>query len=510
MSLTDIREWRNSFVQINRIPLDVLSLIPSHLHFAQDRLKATHVCRHWRRTFLRHATLWSQLFLSRGEACISTFLKRAKGSTLQVFAIHDRSGEMMALLSPYIQQIGSLHFMFRPWTEIQRFSDDNSGPLPFLRTLEININDTWTSGHSPPLFRGAVNVERFVFRSEKPSFLNHFVFPNLTTLELSANPASAGLRASDVLDFLQASPMLRTVCMTITGTILPERVARSRVVVLPNVQTFSLDMDDGLRAYELVAHISCPSASRTLLTHRRRVDDIHTNNDLQDMFPTATSWDAIVGQFTRGPMEAVTLKIKTPRYPVIACTLTFQSPDAAFMKLDIKVSGDLERRDQFHIPLEDMSLGVFSRASAIIQCHPLLRGTRCLRILDRTPSENADWMESVAGETRALIDSIGLVEELTLHGCGLRSCLNRYIIDTANSGSLPLELKELTISQPFYTEGEEEGCLAVVVELAKLQHMRGTPILRVTVYLERLPAALVGVLEQWVGTVDYRGGHYIG
>ena len=42
-ALANIREWRNSFIHINRIPSDVLSLIPTHLHDQTDRFNASYL-----------------------------------------------------------------------------------------------------------------------------------------------------------------------------------------------------------------------------------------------------------------------------------------------------------------------------------------------------------------------------------------------------------------------------------------------------------------------------------
>ena len=129
-ALAIIHEWINSFVPINRLPLDVLSLIPTHLSSQDDRFRATFVCRHWRRTFLQNATLWSQLYLSKGEAYAKTLLRRAKSSPLNIIVSGaDPIGTVMLLL-PHITQIAELKFTNNRWADIQRFSDLDSGPLP--------------------------------------------------------------------------------------------------------------------------------------------------------------------------------------------------------------------------------------------------------------------------------------------------------------------------------------------------------------------------------------------
>ena len=44
-------------------------------------------------------------------------------------------------------------------------------------------------------------------------------------------------------------------------------------------------------------------------------------------FPTAASWNTIIRQYARGPIEAISLEIKTPQDPIIPCTLAFRSSD---------------------------------------------------------------------------------------------------------------------------------------------------------------------------------------
>ena len=78
-----------------------LPLIPTYLHSQTDRLSASHVCRHRRRTFLQHAALWSHLFLSNGEVYVKTHLERARGSPLDIITDCDAPVGTVALLSSH-------------------------------------------------------------------------------------------------------------------------------------------------------------------------------------------------------------------------------------------------------------------------------------------------------------------------------------------------------------------------------------------------------------------------
>ena len=119
VALAAIHEWKNSFVPINRVPLEVLSLIPTHLPSQKDRFRATFVCRRWRRTFLQHAALWSHLYLSNGKVYVKNLLERAKGSALDILVGSTDPVSTIALLLPHTEQIRSLDFNYSLWADIQ-------------------------------------------------------------------------------------------------------------------------------------------------------------------------------------------------------------------------------------------------------------------------------------------------------------------------------------------------------------------------------------------------------
>ena len=252
-ALATIREWRNSFTRVNRIPTDILSLIPTRLPVQEDRFHVASVCHHWRRVFCKHGALWSRLSLRRGGEYVSTLLERARGSVLDIAAFRDLPISTITLISPHAQQIRSLEFMRNHWQDIITFSESTSGRLLLLRTLAIippTISDSLgrpdVSTFSPlPIFSGSINMERFVFRSRKLSLLSHFLFPNLTAVELSTDLEVGECSASCLLDFLKASAMLEAVDMKISAIIALQNVPEKMVVILPNVKTFFLHVANG-------------------------------------------------------------------------------------------------------------------------------------------------------------------------------------------------------------------------------------------------------------------------
>ena len=501
-ALATIREWRNSFVPVNRIPVDVLSLIPTHLSSQRDRFYASFVCRHWRRTFLHNAALWSQLYLLRGEVYVKALLERAKGSALDITVNDMDPVRAMALLPPHTKQIRSLDFTYNHWANIQRFSEVNSGPLPLLTTLKINaVNEFNLEGRddmtppSIPLFSNAVNLKEFFLESEGAPFLGNFAFPNLTTFKLLAMPED--FRLSHLLDFLEASPMLRTVGMKIVSNMVFGDIPRERIVVLPNVETFGIIVNDSGSGYELAAHMSCPSARYTSLMHEPGIEEATR----QEILPTPGLWNAIVHQYSRSPVEEVTLKIQIAPDPTIACSLTFRSPDATVIKLGFKVDGNDESDDE---PSEDMQYQVFSQASRIIRDHPLVANVRRLHIGHSSDFLSPIRRRLIAHEVGQILRATGPLEELTIDSCDLRSYLLPFLDLPGPSGFEPPvafpPVKVLTVLHPMPVSREE--CMGVIVRLAKSQHALGVLLERVVVRRAELPNAMAEELRPWVGEVD--------
>ena len=501
-ALRTVRELKNTFAPINRIPLDILSLIPTHLSQQRDRFRTSFVCRHWRKVFLQHGVLWSQLFAKKGGDYASTLLKRAKGSALDVITERGVPARTMTLFLPHTRQIRHLTFLLDHWADISTFSQVTSASLPLLRTLKIWITGPNNPDDQPnllaapllPLFSGAVNLEEFVFKPKLAGLLNHFVFPNLTMFNLSAPPMDR-FTAPDLFDFLKASIRLRTVELIIDGGTMPETIPREMVVVLPNAETFSLLVnDDDLQVYKLAAHISCPRAKYTSLL--QDIGDIQMTSNL-DMFPDSVSWKAITHQYTTTPVEEITLEMNDDRFmAIVTCSLTFKSSDATAIKLGFEVTDSLAPEEELELSHGEMNLEIFSQACRTIQGHPQLSHIRRLHIRDETQSFGFDYAIPITGVVWGLFRSLGPLDELVIHGFDLRILLpeSGYSVEEFPA------VKELTISEAWTLDNQR--CVDAIVGLAKSQHELGKPFERVTICSWGIPVRMVVGLRFWVSVVD--------
>ena len=495
-ALAIIREWKNSFTHVNRVPLDILSLIPTHLSSHEDRLRATSVCRHWRRTFIQRAELWTELFLSKGDAYLKTFLERAKGSQLDVIAECGVPIGTMALLSPYTKQIRRLEFSLDGRANFKRFLQVNPGPLPLLHTLTINTEgdseDLDSATPSPSLFSNATNLKFFRFHSTSDlwPFVNSFTFPTLVSFDLSLF-APNEFRASRLLEFLEASPMLRTIRMDITGSIFVHDIPRERIILLSDVETLTLVVSDGRSGRKIATHISCPSARSVTLMHEAHVND----PVMGAMLPDSVSWDAIVRQYTRNVVEEVTLEIK-PGFATTTCKITFQYPDATFIDLGFEVTEDA--RGQAFLPAR-VRYEVLTEATRTILDHPQLASIKRLHICHSYLVYSSREAAHVANEVGRLFKSLGPLDELTIYYCDLRPYLNPFFDPPGEHIEFP-SIKKLTISHP--TRSHEEQYATAIVRFAEAQHARGIPFERVVIRMERVFVGMEKRLKPWVGSVE--------
>ena len=434
---------------------------------------------------------------------MKTILDRAKGSALDVVATRGVPLATATLLSSHTRQIRHLELPYYQWADILMFSKINSGPLPLLRTLELHSvmignqvsQSTTSTTPALPLFSGAVNLEEFTFHPRGVESLSHFTFPNLTTFTLQT-PPSLSLSAREFLNFLEASPMLRTVNV-VSGSIIPGDTPQHMLVVLPNVETFSLfAMVGGWHVYHLATHISCPHAKNISLG--QRVHDLDITPGLE-IFPNPTLWKTIVRQHSTNPVEEVALE--TVDDGLVACSLAFRSPDGPTIRLGFCVISTGVEEEELELSWGELDLAIISQAFSTIRCHPLLSHLKRLHIQDALGNLGNGCELPMAGVVGDLFRCLGPLDVLTINGWDAAMFLAPFI-------DLPkfrhFERVFPHVKQFTILEGRMDDYprfMDALVELAKSKHEKGTPFEHVTVEAIEIPAGTEERLEEWVSTV---------
>ena len=452
--------------------------------------------------------LWSRLDLlgsKKNGRSVKTILERSKGSALDVRTSRLDCADILSLISPHAQRFRTLDFVFDDWPYIQKFSETISGPLPLLQTLKIQVvkfpmlDLEPTDPPSLPLFSGAVNLRKFILYLDGPQPLNHFTFPNLTTFELSTTLPDEEFPALKLFNFLKATPMLRTVRINIKAEISLGGVPPARIVVLPNVEAFTMTEDEP--GYKIATHVSCPAARRTSLVHEQYADDAMP----LEIFPNSVSWNMIPPHHMARPTDGVALRIRTTPSG-LSCSLSFLSPGPATLELGYRmIVRDLGDEDEGEtdIDLGEKHAQVFYDATKAIRHHPSLGNIKRLSIRDRPVGLAADPRRRIANEVGELFNSVGPLEELTLNVSDLRPYLAPFLdlpeFRYVQWDTFPLT-KELTIAG---LEPLKEECGDAIVELAKSHHALGVPFECVIFHMKDPPLAMAERLEPWVDTVHF-------
>ena len=206
-----VRSIKNSFAPINRIPSEVLSLIPDYhgeddWMVDQDLIALTHVCHGWREMFISRSSLWTR-FDFRNTDKTNTYIERSKSSPLKLYigwsTIIDHT------FPPMVQQIHRLKSLtvdvgFFP-TILQHFSCQT----PLLDELDIRslrepvLNST--------LFNGDLS-SLTTLRLE--GALAYFPWKNLANLQTAVFITQLhAYSTTQILDFFESAPLLHTVSL---------------------------------------------------------------------------------------------------------------------------------------------------------------------------------------------------------------------------------------------------------------------------------------------------------
>ena len=234
---------KNSFAPINRIPTEVLSLIPDHLDedkgdADRDLITLTHVSRGWRSTFVSRSSLWTWLDCMDVEKTC-TYIQRSGFFPLEIFLEKDKDGgyldDAFGLVIPHIHRIKSLtiHTDVLP-AAIRYFSCR----VPRLEKLDIRLTCTPAPIFDDTLFGPDLSSLRELSLSGVVARLPWKNLANITSFDLKARRPGRNI-VSRLLDFFENAPLLHTI--KLRDTIPKSSGAPSgRVVSLPRLSLLSI------------------------------------------------------------------------------------------------------------------------------------------------------------------------------------------------------------------------------------------------------------------------------
>ena len=216
-----VRQLKNSFIPINRLPPEVLALVPTFRESERDLIRATAVCRHWRRSLIYTPSLWTKIACSKRERThaftphVQAYLERFGSVPIDV-QIHARA---FRLLACHTGRISSLRMFLNAPVDFEEIAERFSKPAPILKAISLRVNVL----DDPTLDLPSTFLEPF--RSSVRELALHGTilspckFPQVTRFTLIANHY-IGVPSAVLLDTLEQMPLLRF--FEATYTRLPE------------------------------------------------------------------------------------------------------------------------------------------------------------------------------------------------------------------------------------------------------------------------------------------------
>ena len=328
-ALATIHASMNTFQKINRLPPEVLALIPSFLTSHKDLVFTTHVCNHWRNTITASPPLWSSLDNeTMDENLVATYMDRCGGTPLDVSfsSVLSKDLQLLVKLVPHSSHIRTICIPCVPWCHIAEISDAFDTPLPLLRDVELSVSEN----SSPPRFQrpflaGATNLVSLDLTDDSPlsGTLLHFIIPTLTRLRISfCDPRIPTV--GEILELLRTSPLIEDLDIhadivldtTEENSGLPDRFEQ---VDLPCLRDVHLCWITPRSQYTLLAHIQHPPDC-SISTQVRSDSDVA--QPPQNVFPK--SWDV----FSLADTSKITLRMKREESKT-ECTVTVKKSNGS-------------------------------------------------------------------------------------------------------------------------------------------------------------------------------------
>ena len=239
------RYLQNNFVPVNRLPPEVLGLIPSSLRSKRDLINATAVCRHWRNILLSSPDLWSDIDCSgsRGPLREHMFRECLERSRTVPLNVRLTSVRYLPDITPHLARFSTLEIELTVPGQFGRIASCFSKPAPILRSLSISGAAPWTQvGVSipPGLFGGDFTSLRKLRAVGFSSLKLHQHFPQLTRFDMKGH-AHTTLKTDAMLEALERMPLLEVLHVKFCADYHPPSSPSTlRLVTLPKLKEVEL------------------------------------------------------------------------------------------------------------------------------------------------------------------------------------------------------------------------------------------------------------------------------
>ena len=215
-----VRSAKNSFAPINRIPYEVLSIIPDYWPEGdpadyntvdEDLIALTQVCRDWRELFISRPSLWTRLDYTSVKRT-RLHIERSKSSPLEVYLREKRYGfkffsdDALPLTTPHLDRIRTLSIIGYNESFVELVNKHFNRPAPFLEKLRISFyaNPRAITG---AIFDGNLTFLRELFLTGVLTNLPWRSLVNLTKFEFCHVPSDR-ISVTQLLDFFEHAPLL--------------------------------------------------------------------------------------------------------------------------------------------------------------------------------------------------------------------------------------------------------------------------------------------------------------
>jgi len=268
-----VRSLKNSFAPINRIPPDVLLLIPGYCDdgnddgvdgydMDQDLIMLTHVCRGWRDVFTSCSSLWTRLDFMNIEKT-RTYIQRSRSSPLEIHLEKGYGlnylGDAFSLVIPYLRRIKSLIIYADILPDVFRHFRCQT---PLLEELSILLYNDPNQILDGALFGGDLSSLRKLTLSGTIT-ITHFPWNNMANLKvLNLISWGPGYSMTRLLNFFESAPLLHMVrlkdSIPDSSDVLPQRI-----IPLPHLKSFiTADTPHSI----LLNHLCIPTGASLILT----------------------------------------------------------------------------------------------------------------------------------------------------------------------------------------------------------------------------------------------------